>query len=160
MNLFLVCLTFHVKMISNEFDGVLQSNRHNLPKKSNFRVSFSDIFWRTLKSDSDMSDLHSIQRSSEVLQKTAGVSPCRRPWYLENHLDCFRLTTAVQTACVWQFWIRDYILIVTPSLKSLKRSPFLHTVSKALLVDVPKKMTKMLLLCSGLILFLADQGWS
>lgn len=104
-----------------------------------------------------MSDLHSIQRSSEFLQKkTAGVSPCWRSWYTENHLGCFRLTTAVLTACVWQFWIRDYTLIVTPSLKSLNRSPFLHTVSKALLVDVPKKMTKMLL-CSGLILFLADQ---
>lgn len=46
---------------------------------------------------------------------------------------------------------------MTPSLKSLNRSPFLHTVSKALLVHVPKKMTKILLLCSGLILFLADQ---
>lgn len=36
-------------------------------------------------------------------KETAGVSPCRRPWYTENHLDCFRFTTAVLTACVWQF---------------------------------------------------------
>lgn len=42
----------------------LQSNRHtcNLPKKSNFLVSIVDVIGGPLKSDTDMSDLHSLGR--------------------------------------------------------------------------------------------------
>ena len=65
--------------------------------------------------------------------------PCRTPWYTENHLDRVWLTTTELTVFEWQLSISDHVLPVIPRLKSLNRSPFLQTVSKALLVS--RKLT-------------------
>lgn len=72
-------------------------------------------------------------------KKVDNTPPCRTPWCTENHLDRVWLKTTELTVLEWQFCINDQVLPVIQRLKSLNRSPFLQTISKALLVS--RKLT-------------------